>query len=664
MLKEKSLEEALSKLPDHMATFIKEQIKLSSKKGHGRRYSPEMKTIALSLYHASGKVYNVLSKLFILPKKATFKRYIAKIPTSAGISQGVLKAIQQKVVHMNDMEKLCTLCIDEVSLKSHLYYSIPADKIIGLEDFGGGYRSNKIATSALTILIKSISGNWKQPIGYALVNGFCSRDILDGLIQEAIEKLDAIGLKVKVVMSDMGSNFYSWANHLGITPEKPWFVHNNRVIFLMFDPPHLIKCIRNNLMKYSFKFANLVASWSDIEAFCNKDKSLPIRCAPKLTERHVHPNNFAKMKVKLATQTLSHTVAASICTYVSLGVLPPSAMGTAEFVSKFDSLFDSVNSSTLNSAKVLRRPITVKSNHVQFLKETISFITSLRVHDGVKDVTSRVKCLKEWLVTLNAILSIWEDVKQNHNFKFLFTRRLNTDPLENFFGTIRQQGVNCDNPSPTQFTRAFRKLLLSSLLNSSTGNCAEDLDSLLSQFSSNSNNAVLVHPPTQPQTLNIGATDYREQDVSSSIVQENAVTYVAGYLLKKCFDIHQCSRCKEILASTNLDSSNKLLCYFKNYKEENSSGLQMPSQCFLDYILRLEDRFVNNFSVYTKSTKVGDDLLKIFQSTPVNFQQCRAFPMEYMLKLFLRMRIYYTIKFANTGTLPLHQRKKAGSTLK
>ena len=322
----------------------------------------------------------MLSKLFVLPKKATLKRYIAKIPTSAGICQGVLKAIQQKVAHMNDMEKLCTLCIDEISLKSHLYYSIPADKIIGLEDFGGGYRSNKTATSGLTILIRSISGNWKQPIGYALVNGSCSTDILDGLVREAIDKLDAIGLKVKVVMSDMGSNFQSWANYLGITPEKPWFVHNKLVIFLMFDPPHLIKSIRNNLMKYSFKFAKYVASWSDIEAFFNKDKSLPIRCAPKLTERHVHPNNFAKMKVKLATQILSHTVAASICTHVSLDVLPQSAMGTAELISQFDSLFDSVNSSTLNSAKDLRRPITAKSNHVQFLNKTISFIKSLKVY--------------------------------------------------------------------------------------------------------------------------------------------------------------------------------------------------------------------------------------------------------------------------------------------
>lgn len=67
-------------------------------------------------------------------------------------------------------------------------------------------------------------------------------------------------------MSDMGSNFHSFANHLGFTPEK-----------LRFE------CIRNNLMKYKFKFGNCVASWKDIVAFYNKDKSLPIRYLSKLT---------------------------------------------------------------------------------------------------------------------------------------------------------------------------------------------------------------------------------------------------------------------------------------------------------------------------------------------------------------------------------------------
>ena len=45
----------------------------------------------------------------------------------------------------------------------------------------------------------------------------------------------------------------------------------------------------------------------------------------------------------------------------------------------------------------------------------------------------------------------------------------------------------------------------------------------------------------------------------------------------------------------------------------------MPSQCFLDYILRLEDSFVKNFSVYTKSTTVGGKLLKTLNGIPITF---------------------------------------------
>ena len=54
--------------------------------------------------------------------------------------------------------------------------------------------------------------------------------------------------------------------------------------FLMFDPLHLIKCVRNNLMKYSFQFGQHVAAWKDIEAIYEKDSSLPIRSTPKLAE--------------------------------------------------------------------------------------------------------------------------------------------------------------------------------------------------------------------------------------------------------------------------------------------------------------------------------------------------------------------------------------------
>ena len=645
-----ALEKALEKLPKNLANFVKAQIKLHGTRKKGRRYSPELKSLAISIYHTSGKAYRLLTKLFILPTKSSLRRYISKMPTLPGFSQGAINIIKSKLSEVNEQERFVTLCMDEISLKTHLYYDISADKIVGLEDYGSGYRTNKVATSGLVFLVRSITGGWKQPLGYALVNGACPRDEMEMLMKEAIDKLKGIGLTVVVVMSDMGSNFQSLAKHLNITPENPWFIHNNQKYFVMFDPPHLMKCVRNNLMKYPFKFGQYIATWKDIENFYNQDKTLAIRTAPKLTEKHLHPNGFSKMKVKYATQVFSHTVAAAICTYVSMGGLPPSASGTAQLLSQFDSIFDCVNSSTIHSTKKLKCALSDATPHQSFIKEAITFIMSLEVLDGANIVTGRIKCLQGWLVTLNAVLQIWEHLKSMHNFKFLLTRRLNTDPIENFFGAIRQQGGNSDNPTPVQFCRAFRKLFLNSFLESSTGNCDRDLDTLLVQFSNDTSNMpVLVNPREQPNTLDIGATDYSDKNVGDGLIESNATCYGAGYLLMKCLKQHTCQTCKEKLTSNTLDDNRKMFCFFKAYDADKTvfGGLHAPSISFLDFVTRMEDAFVANFSIFSKSMCIGKHLLTKLENVAVSFEKCEDFPLDYLRKLFLRMRIYYCLKFAN-----------------
>ena len=56
-------------LPERIVKFIDAQIDLHSKKNKGKRYTPEMKSFALSLYHISGKAYRLISKFFNLPSK-------------------------------------------------------------------------------------------------------------------------------------------------------------------------------------------------------------------------------------------------------------------------------------------------------------------------------------------------------------------------------------------------------------------------------------------------------------------------------------------------------------------------------------------------------------------------------------------------------------------
>ena len=95
-----------------------------------------------------------------------------------------------------------------------------------------------------------------------------------------------------------------------------------------------------------------------------------------------------------------------------------------------------------------------------------------------KDATATLKCLNALQVTINAIIQLWDKL-QGASLSCLCTRRLNRDPLENFFGSIRQQGGNSDNPTPIQSCRAYRKLFYRNLFQHSAGNCAEDLDDIL-----------------------------------------------------------------------------------------------------------------------------------------------------------------------------------------
>jgi len=81
---------------------------------------------------------------------------------------------------------------------------------------------------------------------------------------------------------------------------------------------HLQKGVRNNLLtkdllinKNKNESERQFASWKDIITAYEIDKNsyLKQRQMPKLTDRHIIPNLIPKMKVKYATQVISHTMA-------------------------------------------------------------------------------------------------------------------------------------------------------------------------------------------------------------------------------------------------------------------------------------------------------------------------------------------------------------------
>jgi len=185
----------------------------------------------------------------------------------------------------------------------------------------------------------------------------------------------------------------------------------------------LVLTTRNNLFKHNFHINNKIASWTHIVDFYKRDSKQWIKAAPKLSNCHIPPNNFLRMKVKYAVQIFSNHVAAGMCTQMSSGFLATEAVGTIDVIDHFDKLFDILNSSSIANLKEYGKVFTGSDKQIQFLEEILSFLKCIKVINENGSYVN-VKCFKCWQITIKSIMQLWKILK-SYNFSYLRTRRLN-----------------------------------------------------------------------------------------------------------------------------------------------------------------------------------------------------------------------------------------------
>lgn len=377
------------------------------------------------------------------------------------------------------------------------------------------------------------------------------------------------------------------------------------------------------------------------------DTTKQFKLAPRLTNEHIYPNNFQKMKVKLASQVFSHSVAVAMHTYIEFDVLSKEAYPTANFILKMNDLFDLLNSSNFEKCQAFM----ATKKQTDLLKEMDQLFENLKVvnFDG-KVVTKQLKFIFGWRMTIKSIFILWETL-QTKGYKYLFTRNLNQDCLENYFGQIRNCCGNARNPTPIQFCRAFKKLFALRYFDSADGaNCMDDVNEVLMnltpEFDKSCKLVLSLATPTH-NPLRVFTSDY----TNLKSPEGNAMIYVAGYLLKKCLLQHTCEVCVNLSYNTENTLSNDeiIFCKLKAYQDSETpfGGLTMPSKSIVEYIMALEGIFVNKFNSLASRESIGS-LLKSEFSKIVYIHPCSKFPLDYFLSLYTRVRIYFTLKFINS----------------
>lgn len=166
-----------------------------ARKLRGARYSEEMRNMSIILHYCSAKAYRQMRRYFTLPSVETIKRWLSKIDIKEGYSTAVLKLLKFKAAGLPEDEKLVTMFIDEMSVSQRLTYCAN-----GNPDYFTGFATKvnneetdikQRASSALTIMIKSIKSGFKQPIGYFFNTSSVTAARLRTIVEEGIRQVNA-----------------------------------------------------------------------------------------------------------------------------------------------------------------------------------------------------------------------------------------------------------------------------------------------------------------------------------------------------------------------------------------------------------------------------------------------------------------------------------------
>lgn len=243
---------------------------------------------------------------------------------------------------------------------------------------------------------------------------------------------------------------------------------------MLSDAPHLFKCIRNRLhSKKVFHINGKFVQWSCYDALYVADTKHAgdERVCLKLTYNHINPSNMLKMRVKLATQIFSESVAKGLQFYAKRGAPRLYDVGpTVQFTLLMNNLFDALN------RRVPVEGVRRGGNDFQVIKDAMQWLdtweeerVSGKIH---KDFFSTPSTAEGLRVTLKSVVELSNYLLTECGFDYVLTAKMNQDRLECFFGTIRQAGGQNEPPTLPTFLQLYRMLSIYTLLKPPKfGNC-------------------------------------------------------------------------------------------------------------------------------------------------------------------------------------------------
>ncbi|XP_059474642.1 DNA transposase THAP9 isoform X1 [Neocloeon triangulifer] len=433
------------------------------------QFTEKEREFALTLHFYSTCAYEFVRSNFpfALPCVQTIKTWLRANPTDVGINEVALSILKIRAdeYKARGEQLYVAFSFDDMSVKKQLDFD--NSRVWGYADMGTKEGEKpivdveaKVAQYARVILATAINGRWKWPCALYFVDSLNAVDSAK-ILNDCILKVEATGAKVLSVTFDGTPTNIATANELGAklnVHENPqhYFPNptdKNRPIYVFLDACHMIKLVRNCFGSKIIYSGKGKIDFTYVRKLHNFQIQQGLHLANKLRNKHInyHQN---KMKVPIAVQTLSQSVADSIKFLMHKGHKDfEKAEATVEFLEMFDSLFDICNS---RNPKTLGKKAPVeRKNHKEwstFFNTVTEYIKSLKLENGVSILRSKsFTGFFGFIVCMRSISSLYENfIKGGKGNKemlgYLLTYKFSQDHLEMFFGALRRKGGHNDNP--------------------------------------------------------------------------------------------------------------------------------------------------------------------------------------------------------------------------
>ena len=246
--------------------FWHEQLKNIRSVPNGRRWHPLLIKWCLYMHHLSSSSYNLLrnSGYIVLPSGRTLRDYTHYIDNKPGFQNDVDEQLCEMIGFdsLQIHEKYVCIVADEMKIKEGLVFNKKDGDLIGFTNIGNVNEmldrieknetpNKEIATSMFVLMVRGLIKGFNFPYA-SFPSSHLSGNKIASILMEATFRLERMGLKVMAHTLDgclINRKYFrlmSTNESLPYKTKNP-FTSENRHIYFISDPPHLIKTTRNCL---------------------------------------------------------------------------------------------------------------------------------------------------------------------------------------------------------------------------------------------------------------------------------------------------------------------------------------------------------------------------------------------------------------------------------